>query len=73
MSEWENSLNIEHSGKKINPLKQKDVRKKWFFRDTFHQPCIKKQYYSGKKVLVSSSTKENVDERTKNDFYGADN
>jgi len=49
------------------------VRKKLLFRDTVHQPCIKQHCYSGKKVSVSPTTKENVDERTKNDFYGADN
>lgn len=64
---------MEHTGKILNPLKQKDMRDKLFFRDTLHQPCIKKQCYSGKKVLVSPSTKENADGRTKNDFYGADN
>lgn len=33
-SEWENSLNMEHTGKKLNPLKQKDMREKLFFRDS---------------------------------------
>lgn len=40
---------------------------------SLHQPCIKRQYYSGKKVLVSLYTNERVDERTKNDFHGAEN
>lgn len=64
---------MEHSGRKVKPLKQKHVKMKLFFRDALNQPSIKRHYYSSKKVLVSPSTKEKNDERTKNYFHGAVN